>query len=382
MAKYTFLIGSGVSLKSGVKNVTQVTDALFSDPYHEYNMSFIKGKNPSDEIQIALDASPIQEFIKLLQDKCNHYLRERGELSQANYEDLFDLISQIRDESKNFRDNLAVNSFCSIIEKESLPTRKKYRRLDGVSDLGEFCEKSLRYIEAVIKYSLNEKQISGLKVLQDIMEKKHQLNIFTLNHDLLIEKLCDQNNIKYSDGFSVSDGDVRWYQPISWDNGKKVKIYKLHGSRNWKYVRHKIRGDRYAITKGNNFCEDADGIKVDTLLDKGYMLTGYRKSESYYSGIHGEIHYRFAEHLRMCKNLVVSGYGWNDVQITLKLFDWLDSEDDRKIIIVHADPVNMANSSRHLPYNRFQPYVQRGKIILIKKWFQDITLEDIIKYET
>jgi len=200
----------------------------------------------------------------------------------------------------------------------------------------------------------------------------------------LLEKLCESSGVEYEDGFSPLDGEVRWYKPDEWDNETRIKIYKLHGSRNWEYVNHAKRGQTFAIVTGKEkwFAKDKEGAKVEVLLDKGHILTGQKKSEKYYTGIHGEIHYRFSHHLRTCSKLIVSGYGWNDLQMNKKIFDWLYSKPKNKLILIHKDTEDMTRRSRFLSYDAVPKGEKNGKITVIKKWFVEVQtkeLESIIK---
>jgi hypothetical protein len=386
MANYTFLLGSGVSLQSGVQSVGEITDALFGHNYWEHtDQSIIRGEHPSEYLREHYDVSPIQDFLKLIKERADRYYSQRLEfIDQANYEDLFDLVEQINQETKVSRDNPAISDFCREIEKDSFFIRKNYRSFNGVIDLGNFTYKTLGFIETVIKYGLNERELNGLDVLDQLMGANQNLNLFTLNHDLLLEKLCHSNEIAYSDGFSVSDGEIKWYQPSVWDNDNQVKIYKLHGSRNWSLVRHPEKGQTHSILLGRDKWHNKDdkGVKVELLFDRGHILTGQRKSEKYYSGIHGEIHYRFSHHLRSCNHLIVSGYGWNDIQLNWKLFDWLQSNNDAKMVIIHAEPENMTKYSRYLRYADIERYEKAGKLVLIKKWFQEVEMEEIETFHT
>ena len=388
MSEYTFLLGSGISLQSGVQSVDEVTEALFEEDYWEHtDQSFIKGVHPSEQLREYYDVSPIQDFIRLIKERVDRYLRSRFKyVSQANYEDLFDIIQQIHQETKTIRDNVGIEEFCKDIEKATFSIRNSHRNYpEGEAiDLGRFSEKALRFIESVIKYGLNERELRGLDVLEQLITNEYRVNLFTLNHDLLLEKLSESLNEEYADGFSEPDGDVRWYEPETWDSERRVKIFKVHGSRNWSLVRHKEKGQTHGIIVGKDswHAKDSNGDMVDLLLRTGHILTGQKKFENYISGIHGEIHYRFTHHLRNCSNLIISGYGWNDVQLNWKLFDWLYREADNKMIVIHKEPENMAKYSRFLSYSDIERGVKHGKIILIKKWFQEASAGDILQYTT
>lgn len=384
MGQYTFLLGSGISLQSGVQSVGEITDALFGHNYWEHtDQSIIRGEHPSKYLREHYDVSEIQDFLKLIIEKTDTYLKERlGDNENANYEDLFDMVQQLNQEASNTRDNAATKPFYDKIEEESVEIREGYHGWNEPIDMNNITYKAMGFIESVIKYGLNEDELNGLNVLSNLFRADHHADIFTLNHDLLVEKLCKENKVNYADGFSELDGEIRWYQPSIWDEEYQVKIYKLHGSRNWYLVRHPEFGQVYAILTGRDKWHntDAKGTRVQMQLNRGYILTGQRKAENYYSGIHGEIHFRFTQHLRSCRSLIVSGYGWNDIQINWKLFDWLDSNEKARMIIIHKNPKQMANDSRHLSWRTFKRYSDSGKILFIKKWFQDVELKNLEEY--
>lgn len=384
MAEYTFLLGSGVSLASGVQGVKDITDAIFGEEYWQHtDQSIIRGEPPAEYLKHHYAVSKLQGYLKLLKEQNDDYLKERiGVEAKTNFEDLYDLAQQIYQETGISRDNLAVKAFVEKIEAQTENLRNNYNGLGYATDLRSFSYKAMGFIETVIKYGLNEDEVKGLDIILQLLNRGSEFQIFTLNHDLLIERLCDENGFNYTDGFSELDGEIRWYKPEVWDIGAQVKVYKLHGSRNWNFVQHPKKGVKYAILTGREkwHNKDAEGNEAQLQLDRGYILTGQRKSENYYTGIHGEIHYRFAKHLKNCKNLIVSGYGWNDIQLNWKLFDWLDSQESSKMIIIHRNPEQMANDSRYLNWRTFDRYSRKGKIEWVKKWFQDVMTEDIVAY--
>jgi hypothetical protein len=60
------------------------------------------------------------------------------------------------------------------------------------------------------------------------------LDIFSLNYDLVIEDFCNRNRMPLHDGF---DANGNW-APISWPLATKgIRLWKLHGSINWKVDR-------------------------------------------------------------------------------------------------------------------------------------------------
>ena len=68
-----------------------------------------------------------------------------------------------------------------------------------------------------------------------LVKTSEQVNIFSLNHDLLLEYLFKENSINFSDGFNIENscivGEKNENLPM-FDNSYKenTKLYKLHGS--------------------------------------------------------------------------------------------------------------------------------------------------------
>lgn len=386
MAEYTFLLGSGISKESGIGTVNDITQALFNQTYYEGPDESVLRLEPQPEHPIAYhDFSEVQSFLKLILDHTDSYLKKRlNNEAQANFEDIYFVTQQLNNEAAKLRDNVAIKPFYDQIENESLEIRKGYHGFDEAVDMSSMTSKSLRFIESIIKHELNFEEIKGLKVISDLLINDNKANFFTLNHDLLIEALCDNLDIKFDDGFSDLDGEVRWYKPETWDRENRVKLYKLHGSKNWSLVRSPKKGQEYAILNGkdkwNNVDEQGDSVELH--IDYGYLLTGQNKAENYNTGLYGEIHTRFSNKLKKTKNLIISGYGWNDLQLNRKIFDWLDSNEERKIILIHKNPKEMTGYSRHLNYNSLLMKRKFGQVYFIKKWFQDVAFDEVKEFHS
>ena len=385
MREISFLVGSGISLASGVKGVADVTTSVLTTTFFEHtDGSFIKGKHPSEYLREHYDVEPIQNFLMMLNEEYDEYLACRfGENHHSTYEDLYDICRQLAEEEGYLRDNLAVIDFSKRIKQASFEYRRNYCDFrDSPISLKAFCDKAQRYIEYVIKYSLNERDIKGLDIFLDLYKAGISQEVFTLNHDLLVEKFSKENDIPFIDGFSESDGDIRWYNSDRWNEDAPVKIYKLHGSRNWYLIQHKKSGQVTAILDGSDnwHAYDADGVMIDYLHEDKQMLTGLRKEERYFSGIVGEAQFRFSAKLRKIDTLIISGYGWSDKAINLKIFDWLGKKSDNKVVIIHAEPENMIRNARYLNSRQVKMWQKEGQILFIEKWFEDVAVEDVEPY--
>jgi hypothetical protein len=73
----------------------------------------------------------------------------------------------------------------------------------------------------------------GLDAITDTAKAVDQLDIFTLNHDVLIEAQCRSANVLYEDGFADRRGELLVFSWWPQNKREKVRLFKLHGSVNW-----------------------------------------------------------------------------------------------------------------------------------------------------
>lgn len=390
--KLSFLFGSGISKASGLQTVQQMTDALFTEPYFEHtSQKIIKGVHPSEYLRQIYDVKPLQDFLELIREKSNAYLTTKlGPQHLTTYEDLYYIVDQIYQESRGSSDNLAITPFIQELNNLSSSTLLRYKKGTGYppNSIDVFCNRSRVLIETVVKYGLWDKDPMGLDLLVKLAknDKTNSLEIFTLNHDTLIEKLFEnEKEITLCDGFGSPDGEIRWYGPSLYDKISNVNIYHLHGARNWSWVRRQENDqdiDEYAILTGSDnwHSKRADGTMVTLLFEDGNLLTGANKSQQYLFGIFGELFYRFFTMLRSTDRLVVSGYGWNDYAINRKLLEWFRLNEHAKLLLIHKDPEDLIHHSRYLTNSMFDELKNSKKFLVLEKWFEEVTFDEIMSF--
>lgn len=88
------------------------------------------------------------------------------------------------------------------------------------------------YILETFSVTLQSDAFAYLSGLMDFQSKDVPLDIFTLNYDRLVEATCARQAIRFTTGFSdVWDPDLFSSSP-----GWGVRLFKLHGSVNWRRV--------------------------------------------------------------------------------------------------------------------------------------------------
>jgi hypothetical protein len=183
-------------------------------------------------------------------------------------------------------------------------------------------DRCVNLIQWVVYYShVAATNPTGLDVISEVAKSGCELDVFTLNHDLLLETLLESGGIPFSDGFAEKRGDVFQFS-WSWKDSDQVRLFKLHGSLDWFLFRSRTESiDFFAKVDGDvDHCKDRDG-KLLSLLDvKPMFLTGTAVKElSYGTGLFGNIFSGFQRRLADTRTLICCGYGWGDKGINIRV---------------------------------------------------------------
>jgi hypothetical protein len=388
-------LGSGVSYhafgnKEGLPDVSNITTSVIQDKWYFYNYDkVLPGKNPNEAYRPDPWVQKIQEFLKLLKSYADSCLSARGR-PEATYEDLYYLSNHIHLEECNSIANPAEFSFVNEIRQKTVNLCKPEKEFA----LEKLADKSCEFIKCVVSSKLGTFNILGntkapegfelLKHLYNDSEIKH-LDIATTNHDLLIEKYLELKlekspYIDYADGFGQKNGDYRDLDMSRYKDEKiRIHLYKLHGSINWCTYQDDDYKNRYhLISKDEMDCKDSHG-KTRSVFGHGILfLTGtYNKTTSYSFGITLQMMSQFDQALFEHTTILMSGYGWNDDGINLRLITWLDSSINNKIILLAKD--FHKEKKEYFPWWRINEFIKNKQICVIDKWFEDIDNND--KYE-
>jgi NAD-dependent SIR2 family protein deacetylase len=409
--KLLMLLGSGISLSSGIPDVKNITNSILEGDWWRYTGAtgpYCKGPSPQQPVcsgyQFVRSAKRLMKVVKTYADQ--YLLLKRR--SAANYEDIACLIQQIYDEEWGEIDNPAVSDFVckvksdyetSILEDfesgkldEGESKEDKEFFFDPVNQQRNFKEisrETLNFIRYAVASCIadQESRRTGLDLISDLAkdDKIERLDIFTLNHDCLVEQQLQDESVKFSDGFADRDGTIRFYDPRLYDRTEpKTRIFKLHGSVDWLYLRDfecNQNISRYGIYSpdGEDSLTDSSGNKWERCPKTPVILAGtYTKMLEYGFGIVAEMHYRFHQALQEHDCMVMSGYGWNDRGINGRLIEWLYSSRVNRLFLLHETPEDLKKSKSAL-YWAYEELSPAGRIISIRKWLQDVSLEKLLK---
>ncbi len=380
------LLGSGISLPSGLPPVETITEQILNGDWHGHTDSnFYKGLLQPGQRDWKVERQ--KKFLKCLKEHADQYQQHRR-WNGANYEDLYYLVRQIEDEFLGEIDNPAIRPFVEALKKETRELCEP-KATETEFSLRELASESQDYISSIVWHLLGNKSIpQNLDAVRHLaqFDSVEKLDIASLNHDLLIESLLQQSGINFVDGFADADGDVRHFEPETFDNPvATVNLYKLHGSINWwRFVETKNRRDviRYGIHlrmppwDGKN----SRGTQLHELDPRPVFLCGsYNKLFDYRYGIFAELHFRFFRLLRQHELIVMSGYGWNDRGINGWLSEWLSSGRKNKIILLHNHPEHIRDNSKSFMWHRYASLRKQGRLIVVRKWLTDISGEQLVK---
>ena len=391
-----FFLGSGVSYKSGLPDTKTITDNLLNEDWWSHtDRNFYRGQN-SNEYFRKYDITPkLQSLLKYIKEYSDKYYKGRYKTKpnlEANYEDIFFIVKQVHDELTGEIDNPAIKFFIEHLQdKFQFGTNPDFSYFDKPQPMDEIFWRAEDFINCVVWQSLpiKTKPVGFDLILNFIKSNDYEvIDIATVNHDLLTEEFLMQNNVDFTDGFTNPDGDFCYFNPTLYRNeGKKVNLYKLHGSNNWYRLRNYDKKtnsttDFYAKVLRNHFrCQNAKGEHIGSTLEHyPIFLTGtINKLADYNFGIVRDVHLKFDEVLFKHNIIIMSGYGWNDKGINGRLMEWILSSQDRKLILLHENPESLRKSKSAM-WHRYDDLVKWGRLIPVRKYMCDTTIKDIMPY--
>jgi hypothetical protein len=210
------------------------------------------------------------------------------------------------------------------------------------------------------------------------------VDIFTLNHDILVEQYLLQNNIQLTDGFDNPVNEVRYWAPNLFEgNPLKIRLFKLHGSVNWFRFRPRDgerESDAIGIPVSPDFWHTRDKSgQWQTVLDgRPVFLTGtFNKMLQYTSGIYAVLHYQMYRSLRCVQTLIGCGYGFGDKGINTMIGEWIDSSGDNQMVVIHPEPEKLKANARGEIRDIWEDWEKKGKLTILPQGAEKTTWQDI-----
>jgi hypothetical protein len=249
------------------------------------------------------------------------YLDRWSESFRYNVDDLFrELRRSIRKERWSDDMRFVIDDFTESL----VDTFEK-----GMTGGHEHWEGVLEYMFRFLEEQVWLSDASLVEFMNPLVRKNNTLRgIATLNYDNVVEVCCDSNNVEidlYPFGGKDHIGNSK-------DN--RFELIKLHGSIDWAY-----EPTNSSIKDGSRTLFPSREIRK--VLEKGKYARNVELAIIFGSenkltekGPFLELFRRFDRLLQDCSKLIAIGYSFGDRHINHVIFEWMNKDPKRKMIVV------------------------------------------------
>jgi hypothetical protein len=374
-----FLVGSGVSLDADLPSVGTITQHVLSGEGVFLGNDALYHRDPANPNYARLRpaAEPGIAFVRQLSALAHEYYDTLvGPGQDVDYEELAFLAAQVARSLSMAQENPAVFNFAQ---------RLAIAAEDDLSAVSEISLSAYGYIRDVTRGLLDKPpaRIDHLQALIDACSAADNVDLFTLNHDLVLEQALEAGGVAFSDGFEQVYGDLRiWSDTFTTGS---VRLMKLHGSLSWwgfSLPGEDWRGPVTArVTNGDAFHargEDHRILSVPHDMRPLFLVGTFDKIFGYETWIFPDQHFRFQEALRAADRLVVVGYGFRDQAINSRLIGWMSRSSDNRIIVIHGNPAQIPQQSRvAIGRNHWERWVGEGRLRIVRSWIAETSWDAI-----
>jgi hypothetical protein len=387
--KITFLLGAGTSIPAQMPSTEDITNKILCGKCIKRHSSGNYSCDLPSNFGFPDEYVPrILKLLRTIKIEIDNYYKNSSRFF-TNYEDIYYVTSQIEDSESGKYDNPIVQPFIDkILPRIQQLFSSKKSDIKQSWRLQEIANEATNYIRDIVWHMLSNNVccLDYLSCLKDscLDNQLSNIDIFTLNHDKIIEKYLSQNKIRFDDGFDEPINGVRYWNPDLFESHQlKVRLFKLHGSINW----FKFRPD------GGNWDQESIGIPLDSDINhtknkngqlqmpidgRPMFLAGtFNKMLEYTSGIYFVLHYQFYRSLQYAKRLIVCGYGFGDKGINTRIIEWIYSTKQNKIIIIHPRPEDLKDRARGAISNKWEEWINDKRLFIISKKIEETSWQDI-----
>lgn len=382
-------------------SVYQITDAALAGEWHLHtDGSFQPGRNPNRLIPDKVTPL-VQGFLAKVHDCAADYLTDLARPAtgrKPHYEDLFSLAEQALRPETDHVPNLAAVEFLRRLRRDTASLHSGFMggSVGGNGFVG-LASATCDFLHWVVHHKLatGGKSRHGLELISETASSVAALDIFTLNHDLLVERQLNADGITdVEDGFDDREhGEFLVYRSSWWLNKSqsrhKVRLFKLHGSLNWWLYEFPMwnksvgRVRQYAIPDGHPdpyHSKDQNDHLVHPVESKAAFLSGTIVKELRYGvALWAELFSAFRFHLANHTHLICSGYGFGDTGVNQRLVQWMHDGLDRSHRLVLLTPDNLSVYFSDKPYWLIELH-QEGRVTIIPNYLENCTLADLRPY--
>jgi len=380
--KLSFLFGAGVSIKSGIPGIGDITEEILNgNDFGEHtDGNFYQGFSKNVYLE------RIQTWCIWIKQLIDDFYCKKEDNHITNYEDIFYIIDQIKNSESYEFENPALFPLLLKIESE----KKKIFGCDlNNEQISKLIDASLSYIHCVVWQKINKRIVYSdqFSTLKRVIDEgiANSINICSLNHDLVIEDFLRKNNLEFTDGFKLDGKLGFWDESIFISESETTHLLKLHGSIDWFLVQDKESREHLCKLPADaepNCIYRIDPRMEYSTLNRPLILIGtFNKILNYSYGLWEFLFQKFKEQLIETEYLIVSGYSFGDKGINIRIVDWLRLPISKKILIIHPSFESLSQKARgayHISINPEQPSPWKNpKLATIEKKFEDVSLAEI-----
>ena len=334
-------------------------------------------------------------------EQTREYFLDRNECKEPNYEDLYYLASQLKDDASELQ-NPAVLPLIRKLKCEMMywPEYREYEPYSETQNhdlkFRRFYEETCHYIEDIVADGLRTKECctKHLEIIKDISQSDNLelTGIATLAHDTHVEEYLRSEGHKFTDGFSVPTPDDAWR---IWQNQFSscdgIPFLKLDGSVNWSLLR--LLEDPNS-SKHENLPLSEIGVRNPLNLNppntdnsiyrirervdnRPRLLIGtFNKPAQYTRGLMLDIHYRFRKILKDTDTLVVCGYSFGDKAINTQLISWHYAGRSGSLVIIDPrDQLEVIGSARYAAAQ----LLKKEEVCFISKRMEEVKPDELLE---
>ena len=341
----TVIRGAGFSANAGMPTANGIAERFNRDlrqkllSFSSSEWTWIDGKSDVEKNNGVLNFDYLA-YSYVFNQLVQSYVEDRG--SFIYYEDFYQYIID------NFKDADWVENLF-LIARKALVADKPYLEDNDYSKnyLFAFDHKQFSKVSSILNYLIGDilavfptsdsNLIDIYKGFIKYISSFDEVDIFTLNHDLLLEHVLDINGLNYSKGFSVGNSPIANNNvAIPFFNNEfdaKIRVHKLHGSLDFYQFRHYLKDglwwqptskvDYYLTTNyyTKHNAQLIDPTTKEILQDYNFdivpkFITGTKKTETIQNDfLYKELFENFEKTIAKSENLFISGYSFSDEHI-------------------------------------------------------------------
>lgn len=356
MCKLVVIIGAGFSRPAGLPLGNDIKERFDRDQ-REKLLNFSSGEwmwedgKSETDIHNGKIYNDWLTYSYVLNELIQSYKEEKG--SFENYELFYQYIIDNK-HNKQLFESIYGRARTKIIE--DYPSINEFKpEYDG--DVSPYLyrlsnDTSLHNIADIVNYLIGDllgfaesqfsNSIGEYEQFIDFIKQYKKVEIFTLNHDLLLERLFDAFGIDYSRGFTTEESEIHYESeplPVFKNNfDAPNRLHKLHGSLDFfRFAHYEEQGKPYLQPTGKynyfttiEYRAKHNAVRVnpsngEVEQDLNFdvvpkFITGTDKSEIIKNDImYAQLFSRFEEVISDASELLISGYSYGDVHINEEL---------------------------------------------------------------